>query len=732
MRREHSPPPDLRVVWLIAAAALALFSDGEAFAQQAARPIGRFVSLDSPITDDSIGRVRRTALGLQDVAVRERRKAYLILEFSPGQSQFHHVYALSDFLTSPAVSSVTTVAWVPEAISGNNALPALVCNEIVMAPTASLGDLGRGEALPPEQIAIVNELIARGRNRLVTPALAKAMADPSTVLMQLTVETADGQRERKLATAEDAEDLTATGAAVPESQTLKERGAVATFSGEQAQAGGFLATHLAGSRREVAELFNLPAESLHEPAAGHRMENVSVIDVRGSIDTVLGSFLQRQISRAVESGADLIIFEIHSPGGHLEEVHDLALAIAALEDQKVQTVAWIPELAIGEAAIIALGCDQIYLTPEAKIGAAAGRRRFDLQDSPQGERAFLLKTMEELADRKDRPVAVLRAMVEPQLPIYRATNRDTGEVTWMTEEQLDQLQAEWIRGPLAPESGDGYLTADGRSAQQLLIAESPVEDFSELKQRLGLAPDFRPMRVQRTWVDDLVFTLNRPVVTGMLFTLALICIYLEMHFMTGLLGIISTLCFALFFWSRFLGGTAGGLEIILFLIGLSCLAAEMFLLPGFGVFGISGMLMVVASLVMASQTFGSIETGRDLSQATGTLKTISVSIIAVIGTAVLLNRFLPRLPFLSDMILTPPGASDVDGDDLPRLRPDVAAGPNLLLGAAGITTTVLRPAGKARIQGRLWDVVSQGGYIGEGQEIEVVSVTGNHVVVREA
>jgi membrane-bound serine protease (ClpP class) len=134
---------------------------------------------------------------------------------------------------------------------------------------------------------------------------------------------------------------------------------------------------------------------------------------------------------------------------------------------------------------------------------------------------------------------------------------------------------------------------------------------------------------------------------------------------------------------------------------------------------------------MASQTFGSIESGRDLTQATGTLKTISVSILAVFGIAVLLNRYLPRLPFLSDMILTPPGASDIDGDDAPRLRPDVAAGPNLLLGAAGVTTTVLRPAGKARIQGRLYDVVSEGGYVGEGRDIEVVTVSGNHVVVRE-
>ncbi|MEZ6065367.1 MAG: hypothetical protein R3B90_06580 [Planctomycetaceae bacterium] len=163
-------------------------------AAQSKPSLGQFLTLSSPVTDDAIGRVRRTALALQDEARREGREAVLIVEITPGQSQFHHIYALADFLTSPTLTGVTTVAWVPEEVSGYNVLLALACSEIVMARSAKLGDVGLGEALPGDQQAVVQELIARGRNRRVSPALAAAMIDPKSTLVQLTIESPTGER----------------------------------------------------------------------------------------------------------------------------------------------------------------------------------------------------------------------------------------------------------------------------------------------------------------------------------------------------------------------------------------------------------------------------------------------------------------------------------------------------------------------------------------------------------
>ena len=391
---------------------------------------------------------------------------------------------------------------------------------------------------------------------------------------------------------------------------------------------------------------------------------------------------------------------VHSPGGRLEEVRDLALAIARLSEQSVRTVAWVPEFTTGESVLLALGCDEIYLTPKARFGAVGRRREFvvDNVDDPeaaaQRERDFLRETLGELARLKQRPAAILQAMADPTLQVFQATHRESGEVTFLSAEELDQRAVEWQRGPAVPEAGQGLLTVTGLRAQQLMVAEPPVESFDEVRHRLGLPDALVAQRVGKTWVDSLVFSLNRRSVTGLLLVLAIICIYLELHFMSGILGLVSLTCFTLFFLEPALGGTAGGLEILLFSLGLGALALEIFVLPGFGLFGVAGGAMVLASLVMASQTFGNIESGRDWAEARETLKTISTAIVTVLVMAVALSRFLPRIPFLNDMVLTPPGRT-TGPENAPRLAPESLAESSGLVGATGTSETVLRPAGKA-------------------------------------
>ncbi|MFV0445520.1 MAG: NfeD family protein [Planctomycetaceae bacterium] len=726
-------------LWLAAMATVCLTNARPALAQQPG-PVGQFLTLNSPVTDEAIGRVRRVALALQDQAAREGREGVLVLEITPGASQFHHVYALADFLASPAVAGLRTVAWVPDTVTGNNVLLALTCREIVAGPDVSLGDMGRGEALSHDQMVVVKELVGRGGNRLVTPAIAAAMGDPQTELRQLTVTTKEGQTERRLVTAEQARDLAASGAMISESKVIKERGSVGLFSSAEARAGGFLITQMADSRHAVAERYRLSPESMRQQSR-QELERVSLIEIRGPIDTMLASFIQRQITRAVESDTQMIVFEAHSPTGQLTEARDLAMTIAHLSEQGIRAIAWVPESATGAPAMLALACDEIYLSPQAKLGAIGRRRDFreinfgDIEDAdPAGEleqeQQFLKDNLRELAELKHRPAAILQAMGDPKLLVFQATNRTTGEVTFLTDEELDQRSEEFLRGPVVAESGRGLLTVSGLRAQQLMVAEPPVDTFDDMRHRLGLPDSLSTRRIEKTWVDELVFMLNRRAVTGLLFVVAIVCIYVELHTMTGLLGLLSLICFALFFWSRFLGGTAGGLEILLFLIGLGALAMEIFVLPGFGLFGVTGSAMVLASLVMASQTFGNIESGRDFSKVKETLTTLSYSIVTVIAIAALLGKFLPRLPFLNEMVLTPPGYQGVDSE--PRLASERTSAKSPLLGARGTAETMLRPAGKATIQGRLMNVSSDGPFIPAGRVVEVVQVTGNHVVVREA
>ena len=267
-----------------------------------------------------------------------------------------------------------------------------------------------------------------------------------------------------------------------------------------------------------------------------------------------------------------------------------------------------------------------------------------------------------------------------------------------------------------------------------------MKDQQQLKQRLDLPEDLKLVAVARTWVDTMIFVLNSNTAMFLLILMGVICIYLELHLPSGLLGICSALCFSLFFWSRFLGGTATWLEVVLFLLGLGCIAMEIFVIPGFGVFGVSGGLLVLASLVIAGQTFGHYEPNKDIELMSETVGTLAASVVSVVILAIVMSRYLPHIPIFNQLILSPPGTTQGHDPDEPRLRPELPgqSSPTALIeqdgslvGQQGETVSVLRPAGKARIDGQFLDVVSEGAFIKEGRPIEVVSVSGNRVVVRE-
>lgn len=694
-----------------------------------------FITLDGTLTDSVTASVRRAALDLQTKALQEKRQAFLVLELSPGISEFHHVFALADFLSSDATANLTTICWVPKTISGTNACIALACSEIVMHPDAQLGDIGRGRALPQNEQLIVKSIVGKRRNRRVTESLAVGLMDPSAIVLQVTVEPLPGSIEKRVVTQPEAQRLREANVAIRDSQTLKDAGSAWMIRANQAREWGVLVSQNATSRREVADAYSLPIDSLRERPAFQGNLKVELIEIKGMIEPILASFLQRQVERAVDGGAKMIIFEIDSPGGYLYESEELAQTLSRLKDRGVHSVAYIPKGAYSGAAIISLGCDDIYLHAEAKIGDAGAIHETAeggaFERAPEKVLSPLKLLLGELARRKNRPVALAQAMCDLDLEVFQVTHKTRGTVTYMSDAEIHEVGDEWVKGPLVEESKKGWLlTVNGRRANELQLAQPPVESFVDLKARLGIPAEQRLVPMQRTWVDDLVFWLNTPFVMGLLFFIGLVSIYLELHTMTGMFGLLAGLCFGLFFWSKVLGGTAGSLEIILFLLGVGCLLLEFLVLPGFGVFGITGILLMLASIIMASQTFGHLGPNTsDLTESLHTLKIFGGAVLGLVVCAVALAKFLPSIPLFNDMILTPPTAAPAAA---PRLKPELVGRTADLLGQTGIALTLLRPSGKAEINGQLVDVMSEGSFIPEGTVIQVVVCIGKKVLVRKA
>jgi membrane-bound serine protease (ClpP class) len=274
-----------------------------------------------------------------------------------------------------------------------------------------------------------------------------------------------------------------------------------------------------------------------------------------------------------------------------------------------------------------------------------------------------------------------------------------------------------------------FLTVSAARAQELRLVEHVVADDQALVALLG-SPKIA--RTKLTGTDKAVYLLNRPWLTALLLIVGLIGIYLEAAAPgISVAGLTAVICFGIFFWSHALGGTAGILEILLFALGVGCIACELLLLPGFGIFGISGIGLIAASLVMATQTFVIPETNADWQalQMNSVVVLGAMLFVVVLGVGQIL--LFDSLPGLNLFRLQPPVDAPAEFDETPPQLTQVSpAVIPLEIGMSGAAESDLRPAGKVNINGHLIDVVTEGDYVEKGATVSVIRVEGNRITVR--
>jgi membrane-bound serine protease (ClpP class) len=200
----------------------------------------------------------------------------------------------------------------------------------------------------------------------------------------------------------------------------------------------------------------------------------------------------------------------------------------------------------------------------------------------------------------------------------------------------------------------------------------------------------------------------------------------------GVPGLTALICLAIFVGAPYLSGLANVWEILLVVLGLVLMGLELFVIPGFGVAGVSGIVLVVIGLLA---TFVPDEPGRSfplffpslpdtMAYVRGGVITLVASLAASLAGMGMLSRYLPRTPFFRRLVPANPAPSDVMADDPYRGAARV--------GDLGETQGMLRPSGKARFGGVLVDVVTQGEFIEPRVRVEVIERRGNRVVVRPA
>jgi membrane-bound serine protease (ClpP class) len=678
-----------------------------------------------PITDTQ--RVPQFVRNATDRAKAEGVWPLLIFEFHvpPGQrdfartSQFGASYELARFLSGERANQATTVAFLPESIQGHAVLAAMACEWIVMAPDAEIGLAGvNEETITPPVFAAYREIA--GRRKKIPVEVALGLLDPNREVLEVETKTS-----REYVTPGGLDALRDRLPLEGEPRVLFGAGEAGRLSGKQARDLDFV-DYLASDRRGLAEALQLGPDALKEDPSLTAPWRWALLDLKGPIDARAVDRAQLKIENAIRRwDINFVCLWIDSPGGSLAESLQLASFLAFdLDPSRIRTVAYIDREALADAALVALACDHVTMHPDAVLGGE-GAGVFSEVEIEEARNTL----RELLAERRSRSWSLAAAMVDPDLEVFRYTRLGQAASTdyfseqeWAEQPDRDQ----WKKEAQVTRPGKPFQ-ADGERAVEYGLARDLAGDFAGFVEVSELEGE--PILLQSGWAHLAVDLLAGDYVAIVLLVLGFAALWIELHTPgIGVGGFLALVFFLLFFWSRFLGGTAGWLEVMLFLAGVSCLALEVLVIPGFGIFGLGGGAMILVSLVLASQTFVFPANSWQMAELRDSLLVVAGAAVGVIVLIILINRWLPKIPVLGGIVLRPP--SGKEAEDLSQRESLVQF--DELVGARGTTTTQLTPGGKARFGDRLVNVIADGEIIPPGTEIVVEEVHGNRILVRAA
>ena len=404
------------------------------------------------------------------------------------------------------------------------------------------------------------------------------------------------------------------------------------------------------------------------------------------IDLAMAPYVNRVVNEANENDADAIIFKINTFGGRVDAATQIKDAIIS---SNAVTIAFINNRAISAGALIALSCVKIAMVPGSSIGAATV---VDQTGQKVGEKyqSYMRSEMRSTAERNGRRTDIAQGMVDERI---------------IVEGLVDSTQ---------------LITLTSSEALKYKIADTVVTDINELFTAFDLE-GAQIISVSTNWAEEVVKFLNNPIVSTILIMIGFFGLMAEIKTPGwGLPGTAGIIALILFFGSSYILELASIVEILLFIIGIILIALEIFVIPGFGVAGISGIILVIASL------FLSLTGGLpffDLSIVGKAIIQLAVALGGAFILILLIAKFLPKSTLFNRLVLAEEERADKGFVSYPSAKE--------LIDSEGVALTDLRPAGSAEINSKRYDVVADWQYIEKGKKVKVIRVEGIKVVVTE-
>ena len=428
---------------------------------------------------------------------------------------------------------------------------------------------------------------------------------------------------------------------------------------------------------------------------------VYTIDIKKEIDKTSQIYLNKGLEEARSLGATAVLIHLNTYGGLLEAADSMRTAILY---SPVPVYVFIDNNAASAGALIAIACKKIYMRKGASIGAATvvNQTGEALPDKYQSYMRAMMRATAEAHGRDTiingtdtlyrwiRDPQIAEAMVDDRIVIPHLI--DSGKtLTFTTQEAL-----KW-----------GYCQGIAESLEQVITEHLQYDTYTI-------------RRYTPSWIDNLKGFLMNPVFQSILIMLIIGGIYFELQ--TPGIGFPSAAALAaavIYFAPLYIEGLAANWEILLFLTGLIAVAFEIFVLPGTGIAGIAGSILIITGLSLALvnnvrfnfEHVSDFEIGRSV-------MTVLIGITAGFGSLLWLSGRIGREGLMRKLALV----TDLEeAKSVPRLSG--------LTGREGLAATVLRPSGKVLIDGQLYDGLSESGFIDKGTNILVVRVENAQVYV---
>ena len=312
--------------------------------------------------------------------------------------------------------------------------------------------------------------------------------------------------------------------------------------------------------------------------ADNHNTKVYVVPIQNTIDLGIPAFVNRAIDTAEKDDAKLIIFDIETFGGRVDAATQVKDAISGTD---IQTIAFINRRAISAGSLIALSCDKIYMTSGATIGATSV---VDMSGEKQAEKSqsYMREEMAATAEQSGKNTTIARGMVDEELSFeYLVVDGDSMKVDDIEGRKEGKLIT------LTTELALKYKIADGTSESiEDILLDLSIENYDIIT-------------LDENWSEDLVRILTDPVVSSLLTTFGTIGIISELYSAGwGIGGTIGIICLTLALGAGYLTKLASATDLLIIFSGLTLLIVEFVAIPGFGVFGIVGLVILFYGLYL--------------------------------------------------------------------------------------------------------------------------------------